>query len=123
MSDFTVTDGKVEMWNGEMREERSCDYCGKTESEVGEVSYHSGSKECWPCWNWRKLDGPAASHWAPVFHLFYSNVDFHDLTKFFPQTLGLTQDETATLFDLMRRAEINCDHALALREARFHNAV
>lgn len=98
------------------RPEPKCEYCGKPESEVGEVPYHSGSRECWPCWNWRKLDSPAASHWAPIFRSFFSNVDLHDAMTFFPKTLDLDKDERNELFRLMHKAMVNCDHAIALRE-------
>lgn len=101
---------------GEAREPRTCDHCGKDEMEVGEISCHSNSWECWPCWNWRKLDAPAAHHWAPIFRSFFSNVDMHDVTAFFPKTLGFTDEERNELFRLMRKAEVNCDHAIALRE-------
>jgi hypothetical protein len=109
MGTYTTSDGCT-------REERTCDYCGKSETEVGEVSVHSGALECWPCWNWRKLDGPAARHWGPIFKQFLSNVDYHDATKFFPDTLGISTEEFRTLIELVTKAHINCDHAIALHE-------
>lgn len=57
--------------------------CGKPADK-----FSSGVPECWGCWNWRKLDGPAARHWARVSEEFLSNVDAYDLTKFLPAALG-----------------------------------
>lgn len=65
--------------------------CGREAEKIS-----SGSPECWPCWNRRKLDLPAARHWARVADEFLSNVDFYDLQKFLP-ACGLTDDEVSTM--------------------------
>ncbi len=58
-----------------------CSYgCG---FEAEEIRHHSGVPECGVCWDWRKLDGPAASHWAKVTREFLSNIDLYDCSKFF----------------------------------------
>jgi hypothetical protein len=75
-----------------MEEIRTCAYCGKTGDE-SVVGYHSGSYECGSCWNWRKLDGPAARHWFKAAAMFASNVDMHDLATFMPERAGVTADE------------------------------
>jgi len=58
--------------------------------------YSSGMLECWPCWNIRKLEGPAADHWARVGQAFLSNVDVYDMTEYF-QLCGLTNEEASTM--------------------------
>lgn len=49
-----------------------------------DTAIHSGVRECDRCWTLRKLDGPAASHWARVCSEFLSNIDGYDLTNFMP---------------------------------------
>lgn len=44
--------------------------------------------ECQRCWDWRKLDGPAARHWAKVAETFLSNVDTYDYIHYLPAALG-----------------------------------
>jgi hypothetical protein len=58
----------------------------------------SGTPECHQCWDWRKLDGPAANHWAKVAALFMSNVDMHDVTTYLPKRCGIDKDELAITF-------------------------
>lgn len=64
--------------------------------------YSSGNPECWPCWNWRKMDFPAASHWAKVAEGFLSNIDLYDLSKFLP-ACGLSKEEIQATFDSVIR--------------------
>lgn len=56
-----------------------CYRCGSEKT-----STHSGRAECGPCWTWRKLDSPAADHWARVAREFLSNIDHWDITHFLP---------------------------------------
>lgn len=60
------------------------------------VKFSSGRPECWKCWNWRKLDGPAARHWAEVSTQFLSNVDMYDLSNYFGQC-GVSLEEAKTM--------------------------
>lgn len=60
--------------------------------------YQSGRPVCWPCWNWNKLDHPAALHWAKVAEGFLSNVDAYDLTNYLP-ACGLTKDEAVAVLE------------------------
>lgn len=80
-----------------------CAYCGIEEGSDGAiVEMHSGTYECTKCWYWRKLDGPAARHWAQVAVDFLANVDLYDVTKFFPAA-GLTSEETGVMLDAARK--------------------
>lgn len=56
-----------------------CSYCG-----LNWGSTHSARYECGGCWDYRKLDRPAARHWAKVLLPLFSNIDFYDQTHFFP---------------------------------------
>ena len=38
---------------------KRCSSCGGPADK-----FSSGTPECWPCWNWRKIDGPAARYWV-----------------------------------------------------------
>lgn len=58
----------------------------------------SGSPECWGCWNWRKLDGPAARHWAKVTTDFLSNVDAYDYLTFMPNVFEGTDHDFRAMF-------------------------
>ena len=97
---------------------RLCEVCGKSEDEVGQIDTHSGVLECWPCWNWRKLNGPASTAWSKLTKEFFSTVDMHDLTNFFPKSCDLSSDEVKELFRLVRKIEIGADHGLALAYQR-----
>lgn len=62
---------------------KPCGYCGTWQNEP---RVHSGYVECGKCWNWRKLNGPAARYWvAAIDRLFYdpetgsSGPDLNDL--------------------------------------------
>jgi hypothetical protein len=61
-----------------------CQRCGQTDVSV---ATHSGVEECSGCWHHRKLDAPAASHWAKVSKEFLSNVDMHDMMTYLPRAL------------------------------------
>lgn len=45
--------------------------------------YSSGTPECWQCWNWRKLDGPASRYWierlGQAHKLLAEQVDLYDV--------------------------------------------
>lgn len=62
-----------------------CQRCG-IESDT--VSTHSGVDECSACWNYRKLDFPAAQHWHKVAAEFLSNVDLYDMQTYLPTSLA-----------------------------------
>lgn len=67
--------------------ETTC-YCGKPADK-----YSSGRSECWDCWNWRKLDGPAARYWVEKINsLFELGPDMYDLMNYFPAA-GLSKEE------------------------------
>lgn len=72
-------------------------YCG-----AQTTGYHSGQFECDRCWTWRKLDEPAARHWAKVGAEFLSNIDMWDATHFFPAA-GLDQDMAVAMIDAAKR--------------------
>lgn len=63
---------------------RKCQRCG-IESDT--VATHSGVEECQGCWNHRKLNAPAAQHWAEVARTFLSNVDTYDMMTYLPKAL------------------------------------
>ena len=68
-------------------------FCGAETS-----GYHSGRWECQECWDWRKLDGPAARHWSKVATEFLSNVDCYDLFTYFAKC-GISSDEAKTMLE------------------------
>jgi hypothetical protein len=82
--------------------------CGKPADK-----FSSGQRECWGCWNYRKLDGPAARHWAKVAREFLSNVDFYDYSKYLP-ACGLTPAEIETM--IVAAAKVRDHSALLLME-------
>jgi len=64
---------------------KKCQRCG-VEDET--VATHSGVEECNGCWTHRKLDAPAASHWAKVAKEFLSNVDMYDMETYLSKALA-----------------------------------
>lgn len=48
-----------------------CGYCGKVYPT--EVRHHSGVRECWLCWEWRKLGHSQASYWNDQIELIFSD--------------------------------------------------
>jgi len=66
------------------RLDMKCQRCG-IENET--VATHSGIEECSGCWNYRKLDLPAAQHWHKVAGQYLSNVDLHDMMNYLPAAL------------------------------------
>lgn len=56
-----------------------CSYCGLRWGRT-----HSARYECGGCWTYRKLDRPAALHWAKVLLPLFSNIDLYDHKDFFP---------------------------------------
>jgi hypothetical protein len=91
------------------RPRQTCAYCGARNESV---STHSGILECGKCWNYRKMDRPAALHWAKVGEEFLSNVDMWDVTSYLP-ACGLTTDEMHTMIRAARKVR---DHSKALVE-------
>lgn len=83
-----------------------CSECGTRPAD----KISSGSPECWNCWSIRKLDLPAAQHWARVAEEFLSNVDFHDLTAYLP-SCGMTKEEMTTMITCAKKVR---DHSKAL---------
>lgn len=52
--------------------EHQCASCGTFYAHP--VAYHSGTRECGSCWEWRKLEGPAARYWdSAIEHLFVAD--------------------------------------------------
>lgn len=81
-----------------------CGYCGRQNESV---RMHSGIYECQLCWDYRKLDRPAALHWAKVTSRdegFLSNVDMYDFMDYFPKC-GLTRDEAETMIVAAQKLE------------------
>lgn len=93
----------VEARQQEEYDNRRCAYCGMPPSEELEVSTHSGVWECTRCWNWRKLDGPAARHWYKVSSEFLDNVDLHDIITFLPERVELDMVKCADAFDVVTK--------------------
>jgi hypothetical protein len=81
-------------------------YCGQPAQKIS-----SGTPECWKCWNWRKLDGPAARHWEKVGVEFLSNIDMYDRTEFCKKA-GLSQEEFAQMIQLADRFTAACQKML-----------
>lgn len=81
----------------------TCAYCGTTDASVGT---HSGTLECRRCWDYRKLNRPAALHWAKVGASFLSNVDMHDWMTYLPKVCGLTQEEASTMLKGATKVEL-----------------
>ena|SRR5947209_5441158 len=82
-----------------------CAYCGTTERARG---IHSNVAECQRCWDWRKLDGPAARHWVRVGREWLSNIDIHDLSNFMPSLLG-DEDAGPQLIQQVLRFTARCE--------------
>lgn len=80
-----------------MAEREKCAYCGARNKSV---STHSGILECDKCWYWRKLDGPAHTHWARVTKEFLSNVDAYDWTEFGGKIPDMTMEEFREMLTL-----------------------
>lgn len=64
---------------------RRCAHCGACDATV---ATHSNVDECSRCWTYRKLDRPAAAHWAAVARTFLSNVDTYDVLTYLPAALA-----------------------------------
>lgn len=47
---------------------KKCATCGGQAEK-----YSSGILECWSCWNWRKLNGPAATYWIEAVDYLFSH--------------------------------------------------
>lgn len=80
--------------------DEKCAYCGGPDART-----HSGILECGRCWDYRKLDRPAALHWAKVGAEFLSNVDMYDVMTYLP-ACEMTQDEMHTMLTMARRVEV-----------------
>jgi hypothetical protein len=91
------------------RPRQTCAYCGARNESV---STHSGILECGKCWDYRKMDRPAALHWAKVGEEFLSNVDMYDWMYYFDKC-GLTRDEAVTMIGAAQKVR---DHSKALVE-------
>lgn len=51
-----------------MEEDQICSYCGNPGART-----HSGRLECGRCWNWRKLESPAARYWSKAITRLFSD--------------------------------------------------
>lgn len=80
----------------------------------------SGHPECWPCWNRRKLDLPAAEHWARVSAEFLSNVDMYDVMTYLPERCGLGKDDMQTMIQAVRKVQT---YSAALLKAGYREVV
>lgn len=88
-----------------------CSRCGERADRIA-----SGMPECDPCWNWRKLDYPAASHWAKVAAEFLSNVDMYDYMTYLP-ACGLTREEATLMITAAAKVR---DHSDAIKKGPPH---
>ena len=75
-----------------------CGYCGVRPT----TKIASSMPECNYCWDWRKLDGPAARHWSEVTAKFLSNVDMYDFLNYFPAA-GLDKQEVVHMFQTAKK--------------------
>lgn len=80
-----------------------CAYCGETDETV---ATHSGTLECSRCWTYRKLDRPAALHWAKASKEFLSNVDMYDWMTYLTKRAGNTQQEVSTMLKAATKVEL-----------------
>lgn len=78
-----------------------CQRCGAINDTV---ATHSGVNECGGCWQWRKLDLPAAEHWYKVATAFLSNVDLHDMQTYLPAALKSSDKVDIDYAQLLRGA-------------------
>jgi hypothetical protein len=86
---------------------QKCAYCNTRDESV---ATHSGIMECRKCWNYRKLDGPAAAHWAKVTKDFFSSVDMHDLMTYLPEVIGLDRHRRNIMFDAVFLLKIKSEY-------------
>jgi len=96
-----------------MADKAKCAYCGKTKAGV---RMHSGIMECKDCWNWRKLDGPAAEHWERVAKEFLSNIDMYDFDQYLTKSCGINPSVLIATFDVAKQIMVNSAHMLALHD-------
>jgi hypothetical protein len=82
---------------------QKCAYCGARNQSV---SMHSGILECDKCWYYRKMDRPAALHWAEAAAKFLSNVDMYDWMHYLP-SCQLSKEEMNSMLVGARRVEIH----------------
>jgi len=75
----------------------------------------SGTPICWPCWNWVKLNGPAARHWLRVGGEFLSNVDMYDLTTFLPQAFGGDEEAGPQMLKMVKTLRDYCEAQAEVR--------
>jgi hypothetical protein len=78
------------------KEINKCQYCGRRNSTV---SMHSGVYECDKCWYFRKMDYPAAEHYAKTAKGFIEKVDLYDWTQYFPNRVGLTKEQMSIMLN------------------------
>jgi hypothetical protein len=95
-------------------EDFKCSYCGRVFNEP--VRVHSGIRECWSCWNWRKMDGPMADYWAKkIDALFEQGPDMWDYTTW--RRMGI-QDEVVQALVVLQVVRDRCMIAQELPELR-----
>ena len=101
-------------------EPRRCSYCGHVDDGRNTVSTHSGREECHGCWNHRKLDRPAAAHWAKVAREFLSNVDAYDVLTYLPKALE-GGDRVTDYAAMLRSVQAVAEHSeRVLRDGPYH---
>jgi hypothetical protein len=107
MTDSTVTEAAAAP--------HTCAYCG---AQNDTVATHSNVLECHLCWTYRKLDQPAAAHWAKVAKEFLSNVDVHDMTTFLPAALKDAKNGKGEPVDVSWSDLLNGAQAVMLHSER-----
>jgi hypothetical protein len=74
------------------------------------TGYHSGSYECGSCWNYRKLDRPAALHWHKTLLPLFSNIDFYDQTEYFPAAAAKGNDMLTEAIHICLYSKLLLEH-------------
>lgn len=103
--------------------ERKCSRCGHYDETT---TTHSSVEECSGCWHHRKLDAPAARHWAKVAQEFLSNVDAYDMLTYLPKALedvvdGNGEPLNLTWGQLLRGAQAIMLHSeRVLKDGPYH---
>jgi hypothetical protein len=92
--------------------------CGSCGIENETVQTHSNHFECRGCWNHRKLDSPAAQHWAQAAKDFLLKVDAYDIMTYFPRALEDVKNGKGEPVDVTWGQMLNAVQAVMLHSER-----